>query len=240
MAGLLISVKNPEEALTVARFPVAILDIKNPENGALGAASRQDLQEIVRALADREPSNAPKMLRSFSAGELIDWASTKSNSTIPAFYGAELVEQFAFVKIGLAGMAKPADWKQRWQKVFESLPAVTQPVAVAYLDHGLAGAPPPADVIEFATEQSECSTILFDTFDKSGDLFDSLNGDELKRIVSRSRSGGLATVVAGSVSRSNLGIVLVADPDYIGVRGAVCNGTRESVAVWLGLQAFRG
>ena len=138
-----------------------------------------------------------------------------------------MLEQFHFVKLGLAGMSRQPEWQTHWQSLFSTLPGQSSAVAVAYFDHPTCGAPLLSEVIELAKEQPNCSTVLFDTFEKLGDLFSQISNNELADLICESRRHGLTTVVAGSVNQGSLADVLESAPDYIGVRGAVCRGGRE-------------
>jgi len=220
---LLVSVRNAVEAKTVSSHPIGILDVKEPNFGALGAATPETLTEIGLTV----PTMSPK---SFSVGELSDWAPVlqQADSQRPHLrlkYGKTL-DQYQFVKIGLARMAGRRNWKQQWQSLFRDLPPNTSAVAVAYLDYKGCNSPSPADIIKLAMEQETCTTILFDTFQKTGNLFSHVTATDLKNCVANSRSNGLKTVVAGSVSLGCLERAVEVGPDYVGVRGAICDGER--------------
>lgn len=216
-----MSVRDAEEAQLVSRYPIGILDVKEPKHGALGAADSATLTEISRTVG-------ADLAKSFSAGELSDWSgliSQADQSSLQVRYGRAL-PGYRYVKIGLAGMRRQADWRWQWQTLFAALPDQTNAVAVAYLDHRNCDAPPPTEIMELARVQPGCSTILFDTFHKTGDLFSHIAKSDLARIVSATKRWGLTVVVAGSVDLDCLADVLEMEPDFIGVRGAVCRGGR--------------
>lgn len=224
MPQLLVSVRNAVEAKIVSPHPIGILDVKEPNFGPLGAATPETLTEIGLAV----PTKSPK---SFSAGELSDWVpvlqpADSDQSHLRVKYGKTL-DQYQFVKIGLASMADQSDWKQKWQSLFRNLPPNTSAVAVAYLDYKGCNSPTPADIINLATEKENCTTVLFDTFQKTGNLFSHVKATDLKKWVVNSQGNGLKTVIAGSVSLGCLERVVEFGPDYIGVRGAICDGERE-------------
>ena len=218
---LLVSVRDLDEAQTVARFPVGILDVKEPSRGALGAADPSTLLDIWSNFGEQLPL-------SFSAGELSDRVEIGKpplNRQLELQYESSLAN-FAFIKIGLARMADRPDWQTHWRQLFENLPQATSPVAVAYFDYRFCGAPSPARVIKLAASHHNCSTILFDTYHKTGDLFSYIENDDLTKLIDRARRFELTTVIAGSISKRCLPNVVAVRPDYIGVRGAVCNGDR--------------
>lgn len=263
MSKLLVSIRSVQEAELITRCQVVdigILDIKEPSRGGLGASDRETLQQI----AERVKGSSPSQLMSFSAGELIQWApllkaptaNVDSNSKLPdqpssspasvvRHYGQQLLSQFDYVKIGLAGVAGRCQagkdsiqevfgtdhesqtcWKTAWQRLFDGLPDTTRSVAVVYVDFQDCGAPRPEEVIEFAARVQHCDVVLFDTCYKSGNLFSHVSITELERWVNSARGLGLETVVAGSVNLDCLADVISVFPDFVGVRGAICRGDR--------------
>jgi uncharacterized protein (UPF0264 family) len=221
LTQLLVSVRNAVEAETVSRYPIAILDVKEPDRGPLGSPDPETLRQITKVVAEDQTL-------SFAAGELSQWRQPDKERTengIQHHYGG-LLHKFRFIKIGLAGMRFEENWRCDWQVMFGGLPGTTSAVVVSYFDYETCGAPSPRELIEFAAAGPNCFTILFDTYDKTNDLFGYITSAELAALVNESRSNGLQTVVAGSVSESSLANVAAVKPDFIGVRGAVCRGNR--------------
>ena len=101
MTGLLVSVRDVEEATDVLRAGVDIVDVKEPTDGSLGAASPQVWQQVVDQLAGSVPV-------SLALGELRDEALGQRLAGIPA--------GTAYVKIGLAGCQHEAGWRNRWRE----------------------------------------------------------------------------------------------------------------------------
>ncbi len=223
LTQLLVSVRNAKEAQTVSPDVVAILDVKEPDRGPLGAPDPQTLRQISQVAAEDQ-------IMSFAAGELSQWQPSIRGSNGNEFDSrfGDLLHEFRYVKVGLAGMAIRKNWQLDWQTMFGRLPAGTSAVAVAYLDYRICNAPPPDDLVAFAATEPNCFTILFDTYDKSSNLFTHVTQAELASLVNHSKSKGLQTVVAGSVNRSILPQAVSVRPDYIGVRGAVCPGGRAN------------
>ena len=221
MTQLLVSIRNADEAETVSPYPIAILDVKEPDRGALGSPDPETLRQITGVVAQ------PQTM-SFAAGELSQWRKPNNQRTENGFqhhYGG-LLQNFRYIKIGLAGMRFEENWRYDWQVMFRDLPGTTSAVVVSYFDYQTCGAPPPRELIEFAAAGPNCFTILFDTYDKSNDLFGYITSAELAALVNESRSNGLQTVVAGSINESSLANVAAVNPDFVGVRGAVCRGDR--------------
>ncbi len=208
MAQLLVSVRNVVEAQLALDAGVDLIDIKEPLGGSLGAAGADTIAGVARRIAGRVPLSA-------ALGELLEPQVARP-----------LPEGLHFVKYGLAGCAARGDWPQLWRQRLAQLPAQVVPVAVAYADWHLAGAPSIEDVLELATEVG-CGALLIDTFDKSaGNVLSHRSLDDLHRILQQAHSRQLMFVVAGSLGPRELTAILPLEPDVVAVRGAACAAQR--------------
>jgi dihydroneopterin aldolase len=225
MTGLLVSVRDAEEAHDAVETGADLIDIKEPRAGSLGAAAPETITEIVRIVAGRCPL-------SVALGELAE----QSRICIP------LGVQFA--KLGLAGVVRQAfqpdrlrrltprgsscAWCDNWREAIDQFPAETSPVAVVYADFKIAEAPSPEEVIECG-RQLGCRAMLIDTFDKHGPgLLGNLSIGEIECLVTAARSANMLIVLGGQISANQLPNLLPLAPDYIAVRGAVCRGDRAA------------
>jgi uncharacterized protein (UPF0264 family) len=134
-----------------------------------------------------------------------------------------------FLKLGFAGLAS-ADEVSALLRVAvrraRELGPMVLVVAVAYGDHQRARSASPDDVLSAAIA-AEAAGVLVDTWGKDGrGLLHYLSGEELGTWVLRARGRGLLTAVAGSLQLETIPLVLAADPDIVGVRGAACRGGR--------------
>jgi uncharacterized protein (UPF0264 family) len=218
----LISVRNQAEALIAMKFPIGILDLKEPRNGALGSPRHSVAQQVIDACPAAQ-------LKSMAMGEMMQWsdgfpasvgeATGNRNPTIPDGYD--------FAKVGLAGMRKQAGWKRSWKRWAASLPTATNPVAVIYADGQACGCPAPDEIVELAL-QTRQPTVLVDTFNKKdGDLMTWWGADQIERFLINAKRQGVTTVLAGSLKPQHLADLLPLRPDYVGVRGAVCKNGRD-------------
>lgn len=211
MTRLLVSVRNVAEAMCAWEAGAALIDVKEPLRGSLGAADAGEIATVVEAVAGRVPVSA-------ALGELVDWPTQ----------GVELPGQLSFAKLGLAGCSSSTDWLDRWSAALKSLPAGTKPVAVVYADWRTAQAPRPKDVLQ-AARQLGCAAALVDTYDKTqGGLLDHWPLADLTDFVAAARDAGLLVVLAGSLTLTTIPRVLPVAPDYIAVRGAACRGPRSA------------
>ena len=211
MTRLLVSVRSGDEAQAALDGGADLIDVKEPARGALGAADTAIWREVTEVVRDRVPT-------SVALGELIDGEHLARSGDLA---------EFDFVKIGLAGCGRLADWPSRWRDCLGSLPGNATPVAVVYADWHAAQAPAPDDVIEHAARMG-CGAVLFDTFDKTrGNLLDQFNLEELDRLSTIVRRHAARVVLAGSLHARSIPKVLHLRPDYVAVRGAACRQGRN-------------
>ena len=127
-----------------------VVDVKEPGRGALGAADPEVWREILEVVGRRAIASA-------ALGELLD-------EGIEGL--ARQTAGFRYAKVGLAGCAAEREWKRKWGRVVECLPAGVRAVPVAYADAQCARSPALAEVLELA-EDCGGGMLLIDTFDKS-------------------------------------------------------------------------
>ncbi len=221
MTGLLISVRDADEARDAVEAGADLIDVKEPRAGPLGAAAPETISEIVRVVDGRCPI-------SVALGELVDQRPIR------------LPPGVQFAKLGLAQSVGRASqphlssltthhsptWCDLWQQALEQFPAGTSPVAVVYADFQIAEAPAPDEVIACG-RQLGCRAMLIDTFDKRGPgLLGTLSIVEIERLAAAARAANMLVVLGGQLNANQLPELLPLDPDYIAVRGAVCRGDR--------------
>lgn len=213
MTGLLVSVRNASEALAAVRGGAALIDVKEPLHGSLGAADPEVWQQVREALPPHVPCSA-------ALGELKDVTSLQVAQWRSSLSG------YRFAKLGLSGCREMSDWQSRWLDTMQDLPLETGRVAVVYADWVSAGAPSPDEVLQTA-RKSSCAALLVDTFDKMrGSLTAHLSHQELQRLHFAAREAGLKTVLAGSLTLALASELLPLGVDFLAVRGAVCRGDR--------------
>jgi uncharacterized protein (UPF0264 family) len=206
MPGLIVSVRNAEEALLALEGGASLIDVKEPSRGSLGRADEAVIEAVLEAVGGRVPVSA-------AMGELVD------SPGVPA-----CLSRLAFVKWGLAGLL--AGWQEPLSEA-RSQARGCEVVPCAYADwRRLVAVPSPEAVCRFACE-NRFAALLIDTAVKDGQtLLDNLSRAELGRIAARCREGGVALALAGSLGLEALGEVAEL-ADWVAVRGAVCDGGRE-------------
>lgn len=203
----MVSVRSEAEARAAFEGGAAVIDIKEPRAGALGAASGSTIAEIVAFIAGRRPVTA-------ALGELAKIGDTYAFPDV------------AVVKVGLARLVR-TDWPEKLAHFSQQVPPSTELVPAAYADWQAAEAPNPWAVMEVAAKLG-LSWLLLDTWDKSsGDLLDHCTEPDLISLLAKAKQHGLQMVLAGRLQGESLRRVSQLGPDLVGVRSAVCVGGRD-------------
>ena len=217
MIGLLVSVRNAQEARDACAGGATLIDVKEPNNGSLGAANPRIWKEVRASV----PTSLPT---SVALGELLDGAAALLHGNGGDALSA--LADFQFAKVGLAG-CQGSDWVSPWRELLRPLPDHIKRVAVAYADYSFAKSPPPAVIIDEA-RSCGCHAVLVDTFHKNeGNVFAHLRQPELLELARDVRASGMKLVIAGSITLNELEQACQLQPDFVAVRGAVCRGSRE-------------
>jgi uncharacterized protein (UPF0264 family) len=191
---------------TLACEVADVVDIKDPRRGSLGRADDETLSAVLAQLHGQ-------VLLSCALGEL----SEPSPPTDPAA---------TYLKIGLAGCGDWPDWAEHLAERWRAFPPLTEPVAVAYADWQLAGAPSPEAVLKAAIRLGG-GMFLVDTWTKTGaGLFDFLTPNELQSLIDSAHRWDCQVAVAGSLRLEQLPEVVALGADLVAVRGGVCRGGR--------------
>jgi len=231
--GLLVSVRDAAEAAEALDGGAAIIDVKEPRHGPLGAAEPEAIAAVARVVGTRRPwTMACGELGGDAADESVAGSIRSRLDRMLALLEGSAVPPAA-VKIGLAGAAG-TDWQRRLVAIFESLPAGSDRVAVAYADWQQAGAPSPPEVIAAAAGLN-CPVLLIDTFDKtSGGLFACCPPGMPATWVAAARAARLQVALAGRITPAEIRSAWGLRPDVVALRSAVCfNGRGGAVQAGL-------
>jgi uncharacterized protein (UPF0264 family) len=211
--GLLVSVRDVDEAEAALAGGADIIDVKDPSRGPLGKADDDVIAEIVQQVNGRRPVSA-------ALGELDDW-----NDQIPI----RLDPGLRWVKIGLADQASRSDWRQSLNSFRYRIEAqgTTGLVAVAYADWRRANAPRPDDVAGFAVSE-RFAGLLIDTWHKDGStLLDWMTLGDLIETCDHFRRVNVPIALAGALGRSLIRRLQPVRPAWFALRGSACNGGRD-------------
>jgi (5-formylfuran-3-yl)methyl phosphate synthase len=214
----MISVVSAEEAAQAALARADILDVKNPQEGSLGAQTPRVLQAIRRA--------APGAVISAALGDLPNLPGT---AALAAYAAAACGA--TYIKAGLFGPRTPAEaihlMREIRQAVSVLFPGV-KVIAAAYADASRAGTLDPA-LLPAIASQAGADGMLIDTAVKDGcTLFDFLNPLRLREIGQQAHAAGLIYGLAGALREADLLRVRDLGADVAGIRSAACRDNQRS------------
>jgi (5-formylfuran-3-yl)methyl phosphate synthase len=208
MTGLLASVTSVSEARIALAGGADIIDVKDPAQGALGAADPAVIAAVVREVAGHRAVSA-------TVGDL-----PLDADRIAAAVARTAATGVHYVKVGVFGRELP-------RSVLEALAAYAADgvriVAVLFADRS------PDLNIAARVANAGLAGVMLDTADKrAGSLRDVLTDGGLQTFVSAARGSGLLTGLAGSLRLDDIPSLLALAPDYLGFRGALCAGQRRT------------
>lgn len=210
MTGMLASVNSIAEAMLVLNAEVDIIDLKQPERGALGALDTDLVSEIVLAIAGRCPVSATVGDLPMQP-ELIFNAVQKMANT-----GVD------YVKIGFF---PDGDWLTVVEKLAE-LTAQHALIAVLFAD-----AQPDFAIIP-ALKQAGFSGVMLDTMNKhNGSLTQVMTKTDIAQFVTLAKTHSLLCGLAGSLRVDDITTLMDYQVDYLGFRGALCEQHQRTAAV---------
>jgi uncharacterized protein (UPF0264 family) len=207
MTRLLVSVRDTDEAQIAVQAGADLIDVKEPRRGSLGAADAEIVAAIVDVVADRMPV-------SMALGELLE------RSLVPV-----IPHGVRYAKVGLAGCGDISDWPARWERTLEGLPIGTRPVAVVYADTGSTS--PSRHLVMQQASRLGCAAVLVDTWNKmDGPLTAHWSQERICSFVLDVQNRGMLAVIGGGLTAELIEQILPARPDFVAVRGAVCQEGR--------------
>jgi len=223
---LLVSVRNAREADIALQEGVDIIDLKEPEHGALGQVAETEMQAIAKLVLGHRPLSVALGELAKAAGQLV--------------HGMPHLDGVSFAKIGLANCNSIQNWQGLWNQWAGQLPSRTEPVAVAYADNQSCDAPPLEAVADFAL-QTKTRVFLIDTCNKSlGSTFDHVSCEKLTSTTRELQSHSVQVALAGSLKHQDIPQIAQIEPDIVAVRGVVCHqNNRQSQICPASLRAFR-
>lgn len=208
MTGLLVSVRDLYEAEAVLRVGTDILDLKNPDEGALGRLPHEIISEVAK----------------FADGRCVTSATIGDLAMKPQLLAEAVLEVGSagvdIVKVGFFGGDEMASCAHAVAEVAsERFKLVAVLMADKYPDYSL------IPILAGAGFYG----VMLDTADKlSGSLTDCLSFEELDNFCKIARNHGLVTGLAGSLRESHIATLHRLQPDYLGFRGAVCESLNRN------------
>lgn len=211
MTGLLASVNSLTEAKLILATSVDIIDLKQPEQGALGALPVELVGKIVRQVAG-------KKLVSATVGDLPMQADLVFDAVIAmAETGVD------YIKIGFF---PEGDWQAVIDRLAELTQQGAQLVAVLFAD-----TQPDLDFIT-ALKRGGFIGVMLDTMNKSaGSLVQVMSYEIISEFIHISKQQQLLCGLAGSLKQTDIAVLLALNPDYLGFRGALCTNQQRTATL---------
>lgn len=220
---VLISPTSYEEAASILDTDVDIIDIKNVSEGSLGAQFPWHTREVV------ELTRARGIKTSATLGDL----PYKPGTAALAAYGAAQCG-VKYIKAGLHGLNTYQQARDVMEAVRQAVRMVSdeiEVVASGYADYRRFNGLAPCDLVR-AARDSQCDVVMLDTAIKDGStLFDAMPMEEIRAFVKQGQEAGLRVALAGSLKFQHASSLLELNPDIIGVRGAVCEGSDRKTRI---------
>ena len=201
MTAILGSVRNIQEARLLLGAPIDILDLKNPERGALGAVNADIVRDIVTLTAGARPISAAAGAASDSG--ILERVADLSRCGV------------TFVKVGFGCDSE----QMQLPSLRAAAESTVRLVAVLFADSPHLD---PATWVE-PTQQAGFTGLMLDTEDKqSGPLLQHMSPAAAQVFVRNCHQADLLCGLAGQLNAESAGAYLAARPDYLGFRGALC------------------
>lgn len=214
---LLVSVKNVLECMNAIEGNADIIDIKNPEEGSLGACTPKTIREIVKI------SHNFNLPCSAAIGDVQYMGNASLAALGAAMCGVD------YIKVGLktentkiAGLIMKEVVKE--VRKYKNLNGEDiKVVAVGFADWQRANTFPIEELYDIGLT-SNCDVLMIDTSIKDGkNLFNFLKEKEISNFAKTAHAMGFEVGVAGSLRSKEISILKnIREIDVIGVRGAAC------------------
>jgi uncharacterized protein (UPF0264 family) len=209
---------NEKEAAEAIAGGADIIDVKNPEEGALGA----NFPWVIKRIKEITPN---KLEVSCTLGEV---GNLPGSVSLAALGAASLGVDY--IKVGLCGIQTPEEAIFLLQNVSRAAKECNPNIKVAvagYADGERIGQINPLLIPEIAYK-SKVNIAMLDTSLKDGkNLFDNLTKNQLQKFVDKAHDFGLKTALAGSLRKRDLPVVFGLGADIAGLRGAACTNSNR-------------
>ena len=199
---MLASVNSLNEARLVLKSSADIIDLKNPEQGALGALPIKTVSTIVQAVNQTKPVSA-------TVGDLPMEAELVFNAvSIMATTGVD------YIKIGFF---PDGNWLRCLSKLTKITQQGHQLIAVLFAD-----TQPDLSIIKTISDAG-FSGVMLDTMDKAnGSLSQIMSINEIEKFIASAKKQHLLCGLAGSLKEKDIPKFIPLKADYLGFRGALC------------------
>ncbi|MFW9988485.1 MAG: (5-formylfuran-3-yl)methyl phosphate synthase [Candidatus Odinarchaeota archaeon] len=210
---ILISIRSFEELKTAIDGGADIIDLKNPDEGSLGAPFPWLIKKI------RNYSN--DFTLSVAIGDMPNLPGTASlASSGAALCGADII------KVGLYGPRNFKEGVKLLKSVRKTIKDINQNIFVVGAGYADFTSFNGIDSLDIPTicNQAGADIAMLDTYSKNGQkLFDFIDSDKLRIFIDKTHQSGLLAALAGSLGLNDIIKVNELGADIIGFRGAACS-----------------
>jgi (5-formylfuran-3-yl)methyl phosphate synthase len=220
---ILISPISADEAVVAWECGTDIIDIKNINEGSLGASFPWTIRDVISRIQDKN------VVFSATLGDLPHKPGTASLAALGAVSCG-----VKYVKAGLHGSKNVAEGVEMMRAVVRACKNYDPNVVVVtagYADYRRFGGLSPKELTDIAAE-SGSDLVMVDTFIKDGkNLMDALSERQITEFVQDAHGHGLKVALAGSVRAEHMPFLASTGADVVGVRGAVCSSNDRSTSI---------
>ncbi len=209
MTGFLASVTSVAEAALVVEH-ADIIDLKNPAQGALGALPVDVVEDIVRFVDGRKPVSATVGDLPMLPDRLVSAVTSMSGTGVD------------IVKVGFFGATHHVECARAMAEVA----SYTKIVAVMFADQS-----PDVGFLQALADAGFYGAMLDTADKKAGGLCHWLPEASLRRFVAEAGNLGLLTGLAGSLRLPDIPQLAALGADYLGFRGALCQGNARQSGI---------
>jgi (5-formylfuran-3-yl)methyl phosphate synthase len=205
---ILISVMNVDEAQIALNMGVDFIDLKNPDQGALGALPHETIQAIVNHVGGRTPLSA-------TIGDL-PMIPERIIKAVQALSGSGV----DIVKIGFFGQKGHLEVVNAFKH--GSMDGVRR-YAVFFAEYF------PSMSLISEIKKAGFEGVMLDTAVKNGRRLTQIcTLDQLKMFMDVAQVNGLTAGLAGAINLSDIETLFQARPDFLGFRSAVSHEAHRS------------
>jgi hypothetical protein len=207
---------NEQEASEAIAGGADIIDVKNPQEGALGA----NFPWVIKRIREITPKNIQVSCA------LGDVPNLPGSISLAALGAASLGVDY--IKVGLYGFKTPEEAVFLLQNVNKAAKECNPKIKIAaagYADAERIGALDPMLIPEIAS-LAQVDLAMIDTAVKDRkNLFNFLTAKQLEKFIDSAHKLGLEAALAGSLRKQDLPLVYGLGADVAGLRGAACTNS---------------
>ena len=208
MTGFLASVSSMHEAELVRSLGADVIDLKNPDRGALGAVDLDTAQSIAAMIGHGATLSA-------TIGDLPLYAPDLETAV-----GSMHATGVDIIKVGVFDKTI----SRFVLNTFNVLAGENIRIVLVFFAEIF-----PDDLDLQGLKKTGIMGVMLDTCEKAGgSLREKLDDGTLAEFVSNAKRAGLISGLAGSLTREDIPPLLRINPDYLGFRGALCKQHQRS------------